>query len=196
MSASVVFQFDAALGHARLSIATAQPSEVRMLVTAVQVYRPLAGSGWSCKNGPSRWLLVAWLRPARASHPLVPGAEIGSLSAVWIAAERIYAGYCPIDGALSDLLYDRSKRPTQCDDAGAQAIGDALIIGLAGPFVGQLFNIEDRPEAKADTMKTRNAATAWQRLEGASDPGGNRRCTRAQHELADAGQKPLQVSIR
>ena len=119
-----------------------------MLVTAVQVYRPLAGSGWSCKNGPSRWLLVAWLRPARASHPLVTGAEIGSLSSVWIAAERIYAGYCSIDGALSDLLYDRSKRPAQCDDAGAQAMGDALIIGLAGPFVASCSTLRRGPKQR------------------------------------------------
>ena len=76
-----------------------------------------------------------------------------------------------------------------------QCIGDALILGLAGPFFAQLFNIEGRPEAKADTMKTRNAATAWQCLEGAFDPGGDRGRTRAEQKLADAGQKPLQVSI-
>jgi hypothetical protein len=100
-----------------------------------------------------------------------------------------------IDGALSGLLHDGSRRPAQCDDAATQGIGDALIVGFAGAFFGQLFNIEDRPEVKTDTVKTRNAAAPWRRLEGALDPGGNRRRTRAQHELADTGQKPLQVSI-
>jgi hypothetical protein len=104
-------------------------------------------------------------------------------------------GCRPIDGALSGLLHDGSGRPAQCDDTAAQGIGDALIVGLAGPFFGQLFNIEDRPEATTDTMTTRNAAASWQRLEGAGDPGGNRRRTRAQQELADTGQEPLQVSI-
>ena len=88
-------------------------------------------------------------RVASACSGVAPASPvIGSLSSVWIAAERIYAGYCSIDGALSDLLYDRSKRPAQCDDAGAQAIGDALIIGLAGPFVASCSTLRRGPKQR------------------------------------------------
>ena len=85
-------QFHARLGH------TIWREVVRRSGSGLSAARRI---GMELQKRQSRWLLVAWFWPARASHP--QGAEIDNLSAVRIAAEKISAGLPP------DRR--RSKRP-------------------------------------------------------------------------------------
>jgi hypothetical protein len=68
-------------------------SSGRLFVAAVQVYRPLAGSGWSYKT--ARRVGCSSLGFGLFGRHTRQGAEIDNLSAVRIAAEKIDAGLPP-----------------------------------------------------------------------------------------------------